>query len=75
MWFHLSWWSFIFPNTGFIIAAISIGQAIESKAILWTASVATVLQVAAWLGVGVAHTRAVWRKDICWPGKDEDHDD
>ena len=53
---------------------IDIGTAIESQAILWTASVATVVQVTLWLLVLVAHIRAVSKKQILWPGKDEDHD-
>ncbi|MCJ1299125.1 hypothetical protein MMC08_001916 [Hypocenomyce scalaris] len=73
--FHLSWWSFVFPNTGLIIAAIDIGTAIGSEAILWTMSGATALQVGIWLVVGCFHARAVWRRDIMWPGKDEDHDE
>lgn len=70
--FHLTWWSFVFPNTGFIIAIVDIGTAIDSQAILWVASVATVVQVAMWLLVFVAHARAVVKKQILWPGKDED---
>ena len=69
-----TWWSFVFPNTGFIIVTIEIGIAIGSPAILWVSSVATVLQVAMWLFVCVAHARAVAKKQILWPGKDEDHD-
>lgn len=72
--FHLTWWSFVFPNTGFIIAVIDIGTEIDSQAVLWVSSVATVLQVTIWLLVFVAHARAVARKQILWPGKDEDHD-
>lgn len=71
-WCSQTWWSFVFPNTGFIIAMIDIGTAINSQGILWTASVATVVQIAMWLLVLVAHTRAVLKKQILWPGKDED---
>ena len=51
-----------------------IGTEIGSQAILWMASVATVLQVMMWLLVFVAHVRALLKKQILWPGKDEDHD-
>jgi hypothetical protein len=34
----------------------------------------TVLLVAVWTFVALAHIRAVWRKDILWPGKDDDRD-
>lgn len=43
--FHLSWWSFVFPNTGFFIAGMAIGTAIASEAVLWTMSGVTVVQV------------------------------
>lgn len=65
----------MFPNTGFIIAMIDIGTAIGSDAILWVASVATVLQIMVYLFVFGAHVRAVLKKQILWPGKDEDHDE
>jgi tellurite resistance protein TehA-like permease len=47
----LPWWSMVFPNTGFVIATIRIGSVLQSEAILWVASVMTVLQVAVWLVV------------------------
>jgi C4-dicarboxylate transporter/malic acid transport protein len=68
--FHLSWWSFVFPNVGFTIALISIGHALESQPILWIGSVMTVILVMTWLFVLVAHARAVATKAILWPGKD-----
>lgn len=71
---HLSWWSFVFPNTGFITAGMAIGTAIGSEAILWTMSGVTVLQVGIWLVVACIHVGAVWRGGIMWPGRDEDHD-
>ncbi|KAL4788963.1 voltage-dependent anion channel [Aspergillus venezuelensis] len=54
----LAYWSMVFPNTGFVIATIKIGQVLQSEAVLWVSSVMTVLQVAVWLGVGVA---TIWR--------------
>lgn len=72
--FQLSWWSFVFPTVGFILATFTIGNAFQSEAILWTASVAAVLQFIMWIVVGVVHATAVWKGDICWPGKDEDRD-
>ncbi len=64
----------MFPNTGFITALIDIGTAIGSQPILWTASVATVVQVMVYVFVFGAHMRAVAKRQILWPGKDEDHD-
>ena len=48
---------------------IEIGTALDSQAILWVASVATVVQIAMWLLVFVAHVRAVVKKQILWPGR------
>ena len=73
--FHLTWWSFVFPNTGFIIAAIQIGTAIGSESILWFTSGLTCVQVAVWLFVGACHVRAVYKGQILWPGRDEDRDE
>ncbi|CAG8981532.1 hypothetical protein HYALB_00013924 [Hymenoscyphus albidus] len=72
--FHLVWWAFVFPNVGFTICTISIGNALMSEGILWVGSVMTILVIVTWIFVGFAHIRAVWRRDILWPGKDEDHD-
>jgi tellurite resistance protein TehA-like permease len=72
--FHLVWWAFVFPNVGFTICTISIGNTMMSQGILWLGSAMTILVIVVWLFVLVMHARAVWRKDILWPGKDEDHD-
>ncbi|KAL4881873.1 voltage-dependent anion channel [Aspergillus karnatakaensis] len=53
----LPYWSMVFPNTGFVIATVRIGTVLESEAVLWVSSVMTVIQVAAWLGVGIASVR------------------
>lgn len=53
---------------------IDVGTAIGSQAILWVGSVATVVQVMMWFLVLVAHVRAVLKRQILWPGKDEGHD-
>ena len=70
--FRLNWWAFVFPNVGFVIATISIGKALKSQGILWVGSVMTTGLVGVWLFVAVCHVRALWWKDILWPGKDED---
>ncbi|KDN66312.1 putative C4-dicarboxylate transporter/malic acid transporter [Colletotrichum sublineola] len=72
--FHLSWWSFVFPNVGFAVATIRIGLACGSEGLLWFADVFTVILVAVWLYVGFCCTRAVIRKKLVWPGRDEDSD-
>ncbi|GKT57981.1 C4-dicarboxylate transporter/malic acid transporter [Colletotrichum tofieldiae] len=72
--FHLSWWSFVFPNVGFAIATVRIGEAFGSEGLLWFATVLTVILVAVWLFVGFCCARAVIRRKLVWPGRDEDSD-
>ncbi|KAI9661223.1 MAG: hypothetical protein M1821_009550 [Bathelium mastoideum] len=75
MTFHLTWWAFVFPNVGFTIAIIQIGEGLESNAITWVGSILTIILVAVYLFVLGAHIKAVLAKDIMWPGKDEDKDE
>lgn len=70
--FKLNWWAFVFPNVGFTIATIEIGQVLQSEAILWFSSAMTILLVATWLFVLVSHINAVVKKKILMPGMDED---
>lgn len=64
----------MFPNVGFTIATINIGNALMSEGILWVGSAMTILLVVIYLFVGASHVRAVYKGHILWPGKDEDHD-
>ncbi|KAK1992065.1 C4-dicarboxylate transporter/malic acid transporter [Colletotrichum falcatum] len=70
--FHLSWWSFVFPNVGFVVSTIRIGTALGSEGLLWFADVCTVILVAVWLFIGFCCARAVVRRKLVWPGRDED---
>jgi C4-dicarboxylate transporter/malic acid transport protein len=70
--FHLSWWSFVFPNIGFTISVIKIGESLQSDGILWVGTSMTLLLVVVYLFVLACHIRAVWRKKIWFLGKDED---
>jgi len=70
--FHLSWWAFIFPNVGFTISVIKIGHSLQSEGILWVGTSMTLFLVVVYLFVLACHVRAVWRKKIWFPGKDED---
>jgi tellurite resistance protein TehA-like permease len=72
--FHLSWWSFVFPNVGFTIACIRIGEVLGNEGVLWMATVLTVVLVVVWALLAVFCVRAVIKKQIVWPGRDEDSD-
>ncbi|KAI0479668.1 voltage-dependent anion channel-domain-containing protein [Xylaria cf. heliscus] len=73
--FHLGWWAMVFPNTGFILATISIAKEFRSPHVLRFTSALSVLLVSMYLFVLVSHIRAVIKQDIMYPGRDEDVDD
>ncbi|KAI0023649.1 C4-dicarboxylate transporter/malic acid transport protein-like protein [Xylariomycetidae sp. FL0641] len=75
MHFTLNWWAFIFPNAGLTIGAIKIANAIDSGGIKGVTSAVTVILVAVWIFVAVMNVRAVWKRQILWPGRDEDMED
>lgn len=70
--FHLSWWSFIFPNVGFVLSTVRVGRVFASEGLLWFSSVMTAGLVLAWLIIGARCLKAVRRREIMWPGHDED---
>ncbi|MCJ1337816.1 hypothetical protein MMC09_003100 [Bachmanniomyces sp. S44760] len=70
--FHLTWYSFIFPNVGFTIFTIRIASSLGSQALKITSAVFTAMLVAMWLFVFAMHLRGVIRKEIAWPYKDDD---
>lgn len=72
--FKLVWYACVFPNVGFLVALIDIGEQLLSPGIQWVGSIATILLIAFWLFVMVMHVRAVLTKQIMMPGKDEDND-
>ncbi|CAD6503199.1 BgTH12-02867 [Blumeria graminis f. sp. triticale] len=70
--FHLNWYAYVFPNVGFTIATIKIGERLMAPAILGIGiGMASVIFVL-WVLIVVCHIKAVINKQICWPGKDED---
>jgi len=64
--------AFVFPNVGFTIATINIGNMFKSEGVRWVGSIMTILIVITYLIVGACHMRAVVTKQILWEGKDED---
>ncbi|KAJ5475093.1 hypothetical protein N7539_008159 [Penicillium diatomitis] len=73
--FHLSWWAMVFPNTGFTLATITLANSFDSKALKGVGSAMSICVIAMWLFVFVNHVLAVVRRDIMFPGKDEDVSD
>ncbi|KAI1346992.1 voltage-dependent anion channel-domain-containing protein [Xylaria sp. FL0043] len=73
--FHLGWWAMVFPNTGFILATISIAKEFKSPHVLRFTSAMSILLVLMYVFVLVSHIRAVVKQDIMYPGRDEDVED
>ena len=73
--FAMTWFSFVFPNTALITATLTIGEAFESDVIKWIGCVMTVLLVLLWVFVFGAMVRAILKKQILWPQKQEDRDE
>jgi tellurite resistance protein TehA-like permease len=65
----------VFPNSGFIIATISIGTQLKDETILYVANGMTVAIIALWFYVLFRHAKAVIGQDIYYPGRDEDIED
>lgn len=73
--FHLGWWAAVFPNVGFTLATIALGNAMRCDAILGVATGMSVALVVVYLFVFYHQVRAVLVRDIMSPGKDEDVED
>ncbi|KAH8169395.1 voltage-dependent anion channel domain-containing protein [Sarocladium implicatum] len=73
--FHLGWWAAVFPNTGFILATISIGNELQSQSVLIAATVMSIMLLLTYGFVFFNNLRAVLVQDIMYPGRDEDVED
>ncbi|KAI8963437.1 voltage-dependent anion channel [Daldinia sp. FL1419] len=70
--FHLNWWAMAFPNTGFILATISIGNELQHEGIRWFATGMSICLLVTYCFVFYSLVRAVITQDIVYPGRDED---
>ncbi|RAL09250.1 tellurite-resistance/dicarboxylate transporter family protein [Aspergillus homomorphus CBS 101889] len=70
--FHLNWWAMVFPNTGFTLATITLGKSFDSPGVKGVGSAMSICIVGMWLFVFVSNIRAVVKREIVFPGKDED---
>jgi tellurite resistance protein TehA-like permease len=73
--FHLGWWAMVFPNTGFILATITIGNSFNNEAVLYVANAMSIFLVSMFAFVLYSLVRAVISQDIMYPGRDEDVED
>jgi len=65
----------VFPNTGFIIATINIGNSLRDEIILYVANGLSIAILLMWAFVLYHNIRAVVVADIMYPGRDEDVED
>jgi len=74
--FAMTWYSFIFPNTGLTTATFAVARALDNnRPIQYVGCALTVGLIITWLFVFGMMVRAVWLKQILWPQKQEDRDE
>ncbi|KAH7091599.1 C4-dicarboxylate transporter/malic acid transport protein-like protein [Paraphoma chrysanthemicola] len=73
--FTLNYWAYVFPNAGLVIALIQIANALQSTGMKGVCSGATIILVGLWLFVAIMNVRAVLKRQVLWPGMDEDKED
>lgn len=69
VYFHLGWWAMVFPNTGWILATISIGNAMANEAVKWMATGMSIVLLLTYCYVLYHHIRAVVIQDIMYTGR------
>ncbi|OBS29459.1 hypothetical protein FPOA_03396 [Fusarium poae] len=60
--FALPWWAIVFPNVGFTIATVYIGEGFESDGIAGVATAMTILVFTAWLLDLYLHIKSICQK-------------
>jgi len=62
----------VFPNTGFVIATISIGNSLKDETVLFVGNGLTIGILCMWCFVLFKHVQAIIVADIIYPMMDED---
>lgn len=70
--FHLGWWASVFPNTGFTLCTITLGNALDSDIVRGFATFMSACIVLTYSFVLYHNIRAVLKQEIMGPGLDED---
>ncbi|CZR60657.1 related to C4-dicarboxylate transport protein [Phialocephala subalpina] len=70
--FHLNWYAYVFPNVGFTISTIKIGERLSSPGIQMVGTGMAAVLFFLWILIVICHMRAIANHKIMWPGKDED---
>ncbi|PSK55913.1 hypothetical protein B9Z65_4791 [Elsinoe australis] len=75
MGFAMTWYSFVFPNTGLTTGTFAVGMALNNRPIQIVGCIFMVLLLIVWAFVFGMMIRAVRLKQILWPRKQEDKDE
>ncbi|OBS24322.1 hypothetical protein FPOA_04867 [Fusarium poae] len=75
VYFHLGFYAMVFPNTGWILATISIGNALGSEHVKWMGTGMSIMLVITYFYVVYRHVKAFINQDIMYTGRDEDFND
>lgn len=73
--FTLNWWAFVFPNVGLVTALLQLAEALDLDSVKIICTGGTAVLILLWVFCAVMHVRALVRKEILWPGQDEDMED
>ncbi|CEF77741.1 hypothetical protein SNK03_005599 [Fusarium graminearum] len=75
VYFHLGFYAMVFPNTGWILATITIGNALGSEHVKWMGTGMSIVLVITYFYVVYRHVKAFIAQDIMYTGRDEDFND
>ncbi|KAL9618838.1 MAG: hypothetical protein Q9160_006497 [Pyrenula sp. 1 TL-2023] len=67
--FHLGWWAMVFPNVGFALATIKLGQVFENDAVKGVGSGMTITLIVTYVFVLIRQILALVRKEIMFENK------
>jgi tellurite resistance protein TehA-like permease len=62
----------VFPNTGFVIATISLANALNDETLRYVGNGLSIAVITMWFFVLFKHVQAIYVADIIYPGMDED---
>ncbi|KAF2167774.1 hypothetical protein M409DRAFT_65875 [Zasmidium cellare ATCC 36951] len=75
MTFAMTFYSYVFPNTALTTATFAIAKALDNRPIAILGCVMTCILIVIWMSVFMMMIRAVIKKDILWPQKQEDREE
>lgn len=70
--FHLNWYAYVFPNVGFTIVTVKIGERLDSILVKSIGEVMGIILFFLLFLIYYCHIKAVVTHKIMWPGRDED---